>query len=68
VTGCISEARNLFGLGQQVKDRVEAEVDEGVLTRRFGGGHVAHDHWDGRLVHLGPELVDHRGETMVAAP
>ena len=53
VPGGVAETVDLLGLRQQVGDRVEDEIDERVLPGGPGGGHVADDHRDGSLVHLG---------------
>ena len=60
VTRRVLKAGDLFGLGQQVGDRVENEVDQRVLPRCAGGGHVPNDHRNPLRVDLAAELVDHR--------
>lgn len=60
MAGRIAEARDLLGLGEQVGDRVEDEVDEPVPARCDGGRHVADGHGDRRFVCLRAQLVDHR--------
>jgi hypothetical protein len=62
----VAEAPDLLGLGEQVRDRVEHEVDERVLARRDGGRHVACDHRERGLVHLGAQPVDHRDRQLDA--
>jgi hypothetical protein len=60
VPGGVAEDRHLPVLGQHVGDGVEDQIDQRVLARRGGRGHVAGDHRDGVLVHLGAQLVDHQ--------
>ena len=60
VPGGVAEARHLLALGEQVGDRVVDEVDEGVFPGHDGGRHVADDHRERCLVHLGAQLLHHR--------
>lgn len=60
VTRRVLKASDLFGLGQQVRDRVEDEVNQCVLPRCAGRGHVSNDHRNPLLVGLATQLVDHR--------
>jgi hypothetical protein len=61
VVGVADVERNRhLGLGPEVPDRVEHQVDQRELSADPCRGHVARDNGNGRLADLAAQLLDHR--------
>jgi hypothetical protein len=56
----VAEAGDLLGLGRQVRNGVEDQVDECVVAGCGGGGHIGGEHRAGGFVGFDAQLVDHR--------